>query len=430
MIQSQNMPSILFASHHCYLDFASGAMVSARELFAMLAERGWDCRVVCGSALDAATPGMAQILDSHQPGMQSRQFNGDAAKYSVHQLTDAGTSVCVYQPPKWSAPIALEEGYPFLQLLDEELRQRRPDVLLTFGGGWLGRGLMAVARRHGVPVVFWLRNMEYKSADLFASVAGAIVPSEFSAEYYKSTLNLQCRAISSPMRPERVLCPDRQPRFVTFVSPCPAKGVFFFARIASELGRLRPDIPMLVVVGRGEESWLDRTGLDLRHLPNLKIIPAVSDAREFFRVTRAILAPSLWQEVFLRVAPEGMFNGIPTLASTRGGIPQTLGDSGFLFDIASYQTPALHRVPSVREVEPWIDVIQRLFDDGQFEEQQRQRCLAQAERFMPEKIFPPHEEYLLHAIESRVVREPAAPLSNDLAFIQKFFKEPIDLNRF
>jgi glycosyltransferase involved in cell wall biosynthesis len=429
MIQSQ-MPSILFASRHCYLDFASGAAGAARDLFLMLAERGWTCRVVCGSDLDTPIPGIVPLLDSYRPHVQTHTGATNSVKYSIHQLSDAGIDVRVYQPSKWSNPVDIEEGYPFLQILDDELRNRRPDLLLTFGGGWLGRGLMAVARRHGVPVVFWLRNMEYKSADLFASVAGIIVPSRFAADHYKSTLKLDCEPIASPVRLQRVLCPDRQPKFVTFISPCPNKGVFFFARIASELGRLRPDIPMLVVLGRGDNFWLDRTGLDLRGLPNMKIIPAVSDPREFYRVTRAILAPSLWRETFLRVAAEGMFNGIPTLASSRGAVPDTLGDTGFLFDIAPFHTPQLRRVPNVREVAPWIDTLQRLFDDSQFESQQHEKCMLQAERYTPERVFPPHEQCLLRAIKSAVAHASTTPLAADLAFLQRFFREPVNLDHF
>jgi glycosyltransferase involved in cell wall biosynthesis len=427
------MSSILFVSHHCYLDFVSGAALAARDLLVSLTARGWEAQVLCGSQLDMQLIQIDQILAKRGTPVESRRYENETSSFSTHDLMDAGVAVRVYEPAKWSRPIPLEVGYPFIQLLDQQLQQRRPDLILTFGGGWLERGLLAVARRHGVPVVFWLRNTEYKSPDLFGSVAGVIVPSRFSAEHHKKTLNLDCQAIPSLILRERVLCEPREPRCVTFVSPMPSKGVFYFARIASELGRRRPDIPMLIAVGRGETKWLDQTGLNLRGLPNLKIMPATDDPRNFFRLTRVVVAPSLWQETFLRVAVEGMFNGIPTLASRRGGVPDTLGQSGFLFDIAFHHTTESRRVPTVHEVTPWVDTLARLFDDPQFESQQRQKCLAEAERFMPKRIIAAHEEYLRRCASN--ASKSAKPMSkqslaSDLAFLQRFFKTPMNLERF
>jgi glycosyltransferase involved in cell wall biosynthesis len=171
----------------------------------------------------------------------------------------------------------------------------------------------------------------------------------------------------------------------------------------------------------------------LRGLPNLKICPPTNDPRQFLRFTRAIIAPSLWNETFLRVAVEGMFNGIPTLASNRGGIPDTLGNSGFLFDIAPRHTSQSRQVPTVKEVAPWIAAIQKLFDDPQFESQQREKCLAQAQRFMPDRIIAAHEDYLRTIVSSVPTSTKAAsmtPLADDLNFLQRFFKTPIQLERF
>lgn len=424
------MPSILFASHHCFVDFASGAAVAARDLFILLSQRGWETRAVCGSMLDAEKPGFDKLMESHGAGGQRREGNAAGVSFTTHELVDEGIGVKVYHPGKWSSPVAIEQGYPYLQMLDAEVAERRPDVLLAFGGGWMGRGVMAVARRHGVPAVFWLRNTQYTAADLFASAAGAIVPSEYTAQYYKNKLKLDCAAISSPIRPERILIAERKPRFATFFSPCPNKGVFYFARIASELGRLRPDIPVLVALGRGDLGWLSQTGLNLRQLPNLKVITPTSDPRQIYQMTRVILAPSLWQETFLRVAAEGAFNGIPTLASRRGGIEETLGDSGFVFDIPAHHTPEFRRVPSVPEVGPWIDVIQRIFDDAKFEAEQRKKSLRRSEYFRPERVGAAHEEYLLDAIKRGAAARPSKPLAEDMAFAQSFFKEPIALERF
>ena len=58
------------------------------------------------------------------------------------------------------------------------------------------------------------------------------------------------------MRLDRVIADDPEPRYVTFVNPQPEKGAAVFARIALELGRRRPEIPLLVVEGRGTADGL------------------------------------------------------------------------------------------------------------------------------------------------------------------------------
>ena len=42
--------------------------------------------------------------------------------------------------------------------------------------------------------------------------------------------------------------------YITFVDPTSENGVHVFARIADALGRLRPDIPLLVIEGVGTEE--------------------------------------------------------------------------------------------------------------------------------------------------------------------------------
>jgi hypothetical protein len=85
-------------------------------------------------------------------------------------------------------------------------------------------------------------------------------------------VGLECQALSYPVDWNRVRAQERNPRFVTFVYPCIEKGVYAFARIAHELGRRRPDIPLLVVESRGTKENLGICGLDLAAAGNLRIM--------------------------------------------------------------------------------------------------------------------------------------------------------------
>jgi glycosyltransferase involved in cell wall biosynthesis len=48
------------------------------------------------------------------------------------------------------------------------------------------------------------------------------------------------------------------------------------------------------------------------------------DPRDSYRVSRAVLVPSLWRESPGRVTMDTMASGIPLLASDRGALPETL----------------------------------------------------------------------------------------------------------
>src|SRR5262245_16667035 len=119
-----------------------------------------------------------------------------------------------------------------------------------------------------------------------------------------------------------------------------------FARIALELGRRRPEIPLLVVEGRGTSDGLAQLPLDLSGLTNLSRMAQTPDPRDFYRVSRAVLLPSLWRESLGRVAIEAMANRIPVLASDRGALPETLGNAGFVFTIPERCRPTSGHVPT------------------------------------------------------------------------------------
>jgi glycosyltransferase involved in cell wall biosynthesis len=63
--------------------------------------------------------------------------------------------------------------------------------------------------------------------------------------------------------------------------------------------------------------------------------------------------------------------------TTAGGLPETLGDAGFVFTIPEPYTPTILALPTSREVAPWIATIERLWDDP--ESEARHRALAKAE---------------------------------------------------
>jgi glycosyltransferase involved in cell wall biosynthesis len=135
--------------------------------------------------------------------------------------------------------------------------------------------------------------------------------------------------------------------------------------------------------------------LDLNRIAN------TPEPRDFYGVSSVILMPSLWHESLGRVPIEAMANGIPVLASDRGALPETLGAAGFVFTIPERCTPTSHVVPTAQEVAPWVAVIERLWDDPEFEAEHRRRALAEAKRWDGERVAEQFEDFFRTQLSDR-----------------------------
>jgi glycosyltransferase involved in cell wall biosynthesis len=203
----------------------------------------------------------------------------------------------------------------------------------------------------------------------------------------------------------RVSVAERSPRYLTFVNPQATKGLYVVARIAEQLARRRPDIPVLVVEGRARGRALEKTGVDLSWAKNLFGMANTTDPRKFYAVTKVLLMPSLWNESFGLVAAEAMLNGIPVLASNRGALPEVVGEGGLLFDIPARYTPETRDVPTAEEVEPWVETIIRLWDDEAFYRQRSEKALSWSQRWHPDKLRPLYVEFF-----SNLHPQPGPPI--------------------
>jgi glycosyltransferase involved in cell wall biosynthesis len=387
----------LFASTHSCLDPSSGAAIATRDLLELLAERGVDCRAICGGVLDfdVSTP-LASVLDGLRLPYRRTEAAlsaGGAAEVLDLKLAGARVTLMPTSSSRGGEAPTPAEARAWLDLADQALQRFKPQVLLTYGGHPAGLELMRRARRRGIAVVFHLHNFAYPDRTAFVDASAVLVSSEYARRHYAKRIGLESTALHPPLRPERVVAADSDPRYVTFINPQPAKGATVFARIALELGRRRPEIPLLVVEGRGGVGSLTNYGLDLSGLENLHRMPTTPNPRDFYQVSRIVLVPSLWRESFGRVAAEAISNGLPVLASDRGALPEALGEAGFCFALPPRCGPDGRGVPTAREVAPWVAAIERLWDDPKFEAEHRKRAQAESHRWKPSKLLENYQTF-------------------------------------
>jgi glycosyltransferase involved in cell wall biosynthesis len=246
-------------------------------------------------------------------------------------------------------------------------------------------------------VVFALRNEGYLVPGLLDGMDGVLTPSQYLTDVYRDAVGLESTPLPLPMELADVIAPERDPIFFTMINPSREKGLMVMARLAEDLSRRRPDIPLLIIESRGSAGRLVEAGLaggfDLRRHENLMMSAPVPFPRDIYVPTRALLAPSLWNEPAGRVAVEAILNGIPPLVSGRGGLVEVCNGAGFVLPIPPEVTPATDRPVAPEVVEPWIDLIVKLEGDAAFYSEECARARQAAAIYLPERLAPRYARY-------------------------------------
>jgi len=422
---------IVYVAPHCLIDPTSGAAVATAQGMRFLQTLGFQCRAFCGSRLDLPED-IKAVLKRHQIAYRySTMPSGNVhVPVLVASLGEFGLGGLSEPLEVTIFPNEGEQQTSFYRACGAFLDADRPDAVVTYGGDPLAETLIRLAKNRDLPLVFWLHNFAYHDPQAFALADYVIVPSQFNRRHYWDSIGLAAQVLPLVVDWERVRVnqsPHPSPlpvgegilrhpypaslpeakgrKYVTFVNPQPTKGLYLFARISEQLAARRPDIPLLLMAGRSGAGWQQETGIDLSRLPNLTVRPSVRDPREFYAATKLLLMPSLWNESFGLVAAEAMINGIPVLASNRGALPETVGDAGVLFEIPAKYTPETCALPTVEEVEPWVETVIRLWDDTAEYDRWSKAARERAQLWHPDRLAPIYREFF-----GSITHQPGPPL--------------------
>ncbi len=251
---------------------------------------------------------------------------------------------------------------------------------MTYGGCWAALQAVKIAKKFGAANVFYLCNFAYNRRDLFAEFDRIVVPSDFAKSFYRQKLDVATDVIPPLIDDSKFRVADNSRRFLTFVNPSPEKGRYFFVGIPRELELRFPEIPILVVESRSKITTFV-TSSEARTLANLYALQQIDDRREFYRQTRILLAPSLWNESFGRVAVEAGLNGIPVVCSNRGALPEVVEGWGITLDVPPRYTPSTRMIPTPDEVAPWSDAVATLWNDDVYAQENARVARERVERY-------------------------------------------------
>lgn len=390
--------SVLLLLSQNPLDPASGAARTLDAIARLLAGEGFSVAALGTTAQDGPAPAaLADLLGSRgvaahvdAPGRADRgaviRFRDRRVDYTLLETGAARSTT-------WDAAL----GGQFGELLDAHLRARRPEVVLTMGASGPERARQARCRAAGAAVVLGVRQHGYYHPDAFTHVDAVLTCSRYLTECYRARVGVDSTPIPSPIDPVDVVAPERTAACFTFVNPIPEKGVFFFARLAETLAVRRPDVPLLVVQSRGTARTLMEAGraggFDLSRHGSVMVTAPVAQPRQFFHVTRALLAPSAWGEPMGRVAIEAFFNGLPPVVSDRGGLVEVCEEGGFVRALPPGFDETVRTPPPEEAVMAWVELIERLADDEAFYAGACERARLAARRYEPAALTPRYVEY-------------------------------------
>ncbi|MEU1073184.1 MULTISPECIES: glycosyltransferase family 4 protein [unclassified Streptomyces] len=228
--------------------------------------------------------------------------------------------------------------------------------------------LAALARRSS-RAAGWLHSASANSMDvLHGEPHVALATSKFVAERAQSQAHTKPVVFYPPFTPaggdEGLLTAGHSssghlPGGVLMVNPIPAKGAALLHQLIHRL----PGRRFTLV-----EGWWD-TACEFTGYPNVDWVPRTYAMGPIYAANDLLLVPSQVEDAFPRVIVEAGLHGVPTVGSSRGGIPEAVGDGGLI----------LH--PD--DVDAWVQAIESV-DRADLGAKARTRAMPLVRPCMPE----------------------------------------------
>ncbi|WP_229906817.1 glycosyltransferase [Streptomyces vinaceus] len=207
------------------------------------------------------------------------------------------------------------------------LAEARPELVVT--SQERAADLAALARRSS-RVAGWLHSVSANSMGvLHGRPHVALATSKFVAGRTHAHSDTKTVAFYPPFAPAEGAghllaagpgTAGRVPGGVLMVNPIPAKG----AALLHQLIRRLPALRFTPV-----EGWWD-TADEFTAYPNVHWVPRTYAMGRLYSANDLLLVPSQVEDAFPRVIVEAGLHGVPTIGSSRGGIPEALGDGGVI----------------------------------------------------------------------------------------------------
>jgi len=235
---------------------------------------------------------------------------------------------------------------------------------VLFADRWPTACLVDACRSRGIASALLYRGIDHSPAERQPPLDLVLATSDAAAAYYHEVYGHRPQVVEPAIDPAGVPRAERDPRHLLFVDPTPENGAYLFARVADEVGRLRPDIPMLVVEAEGTEADLANCGLDLTTRGNLSIMSPTRTPQRYWRLARVCVAPTLGRFDPPSTVLRAISNEVPTVCSDRVHQPTPAGVKLVVLPPPVDLTTVTKRLPDADEVIDWVQAVIRLWDES------------------------------------------------------------------
>ena len=146
---------------------------------------------------------------------------------------------------------------------------------------------------------------------------------------------------------------------ILYVGPSKAKGMAIFIKILEKMPERN-----FIVVGNIPD--------DMKKYDNVQVMPWQSDMKRIYKKARILLVPSVFPDPCPRVVMEAGISGIPSLVSSRGGLPE--------------EVEKIQIIENLDNADEWVKKI-KMLDNNQLYNQLSKKAIKKAEEFSFEKQY-------------------------------------------
>jgi FkbM family methyltransferase len=391
---------ILWANFYCLLDTSSGASISVRQILTELKGLGHEVRILGATIFDSPNGTTRFGADWEKiKNIKSESFfevNDGIIKHNLLKTDSTERS-----------KLTNAEELVWIKKYRLEIRYFKPDFIFFYGGG-PGDLIPAEARAWNIPCGAYLVNGTFSNYRWCRDVDTFITDTNATRDYYREKLNIDPIPIGKFIGSE-IIARSKSPQRLLYVNPSLAKGAALVLIMARVLERIKPSIKIEIIESRGDwQTVLKAVNQTLRlqenYLPgNIIITPNTTDMGAVYARTKLILVPSLWWESGARVIAEAQLNGIPVVATHRGGNPEMVGGGGITFMLpeSCYRTPYL-TIPTEEGLLPIAEKIIQLFENDEYYQKLSDAALDNANITSNAQInIKKFEDHLLKIIKKK-----------------------------